>query len=481
MSIFPAGITLHAWNFNYQRLLRAPGFWQGGPNVHALTLPTLCVALAYRLIAVPRTLLIVLHCACYLLSAFTMMGLYRFVRPLFPARTALLLTMACTLHPLFLVQAGLLYLEIPLLCCTVYALVFWCEHKFIAASLVAGLACFIKPQGIIPVACLAGCIACSHLPWREKVKKVLILALLPCLMILGLIISSHQGLAVGRPAFTSYVDYILHNVAFYLAHIPDVIFWLSLLIVAIVGLRKKLFLRPGEDNRYYQAVLLMGIAFIGFYLSVPLVARDIYIIPRYYLQILPFSCLGLALLMKRRLNQRAVQTILLVFVLFHLANNRGNLYPAFRGNEFSLAERSLAYRDLLKLQQESLAGLTALPAKAVVFYGLPEHYWLTYPAMGWPHAGKITGHCIYSEFPYNSGNLAFFPDRFYLLYNFEWLGGEMIRHILREVDRSPDYVYSIEKTYQRANHRIYLLCADKAEKMEEKPQRLLPIPGGGKP
>ena len=60
-----------------------------------------------------------------------------------------------------------------------------------------------------------------------------------------------------------------------------------------------------------------------------------------------------------------------------------------------------------------------------------------YPLMGYAKGPLENGHSIRHEEPYKHGRLEDFPDEFYMLYEFPWLGGEIIRDVRDAAEADP--------------------------------------------
>jgi hypothetical protein len=204
------------------------------------------------------------------------------------------------------------------------------------------------------------------------------------------------------------------------------------------------------------SLLVVG-AFAGFYLLVPLVGVEVYVLPRYYVQIAPLVMLGCIDLAYRLYGVRAAAGVVAPLCLFFVLNRAGELpvYPSVPGNEFSLAERSAEYRDLLDVQRQLLDAAALLPADLPVFYGLPEHFLLQYPRMGYAAAPLPEGHCIWLEPRYRRARLADFPERFAILYDFVGYGGLQLQNVIRQARADPGWSVSAT-AFEQGRYRTLL-------------------------
>jgi hypothetical protein len=59
--------------------------------------------------------------------------------------------------------------------------------------------------------------------------------------------------------------------------------------------------------------------------------------------------------------------------------------------------------------------------------------------MGYSDGPLPRGHSIRHEEPFRKGRLADFPSEFIMLYEYPWLGGEIIRLIRYRAERDPEW------------------------------------------
>jgi len=168
-------------------------------------------------------------------------------------------------------------------------------------------------------------------------------------------------------------------------------------------------------------------------------------LPRYYTQVVPFAFFGLLGALRRELSDRRLVVLLLLAVTWFGINRNGDLYPDNHINNFALIERSGAYVSLLELQQKGIQALTGVPDDVSVFYDQAAHYKLTYPIMGYAQGPIAEGHSILHERPYLEGRLADFPEEFYMLYEYSWLGGDLIRSVWDQAIADPGRDVVVEK------------------------------------
>jgi hypothetical protein len=446
MGLFPGAIVLAENGFDLSDLLSRPGWSQGGPSIHPFSLPTWLTAVVLRGIPDDALLRVVLHGLHFGIAALALLGTFRLACLVLAPALALALSGTLFLFPLFQVQAGYLYTEMPLAACTVWAVYEAARRRWGRAVAWSALACFVKEPGIVVPVALAVAAALERAPLRVRGLRVAALAAAPAIFLaLQILVALPVEAATGfrPPPYGVYLADVFRK----LAMVPDLAVLLSLAGLAVAlrvseswralrgsGSREA---EPDPAPRALALCLLTLGSFAGFYALVPLTRVEIYVLPRYYVQIAPLVLLLVASLALRVGGARAVAALLALLAIFFAVNRSGWLYPAVPGNEFSLAERSAEYRDLLTVQRELLDAAFALPADMPVFYGLPEHFLLSYPRMGYAPGPLPRGHCIWLEPRWLHAPLEDFPDRFAILYDFVGYGGNAFQALVRQARADP--------------------------------------------
>jgi hypothetical protein len=459
--LFPAAIVLAENGFDLADLLSRPGWAQGGPNIHQFSSVTWGTALVLWLVPEREVWLPLLHAIHFALAAGPLLGAFRLGASLLPPPLALASVCALLLFPLFQTQVGYLYTELPLAFCTVWAVHAASERRFGRAALWSALACSVKEAGlVVPVALAAGA-ALERGPLAEKLRRVAALAV-PAAVFVGLQLAF--ALPVEQAFGVRPIPYgeQLRDVARKLGMLPDLCaLLLGFAVSAALALPaswRALRLDGGDDPaaRVRALSLLVVGAFAGFYLLVPTTGVEVYVLPRYYVQIAPFVLLGCVDLAYRLGGVRRTAGGVALLALFFLLNRSGELvYPPVPGNEFSLAERSAEYRDLLFVQRELLDAAKALPEDLPVFYGLPEHFLLQYPRLGYAEQPLRNGHCIWLDARRRRPRLADFPERFAILYDFIGYGGVQLQSLVRQARAHPERQVRVTP-FERGRYRTLL-------------------------
>jgi hypothetical protein len=184
-------------------------------------------------------------------------------------------------------------------------------------------------------------------------------------------------------------------------------------------------------------------AFVGLFLAFHWVGLSHPILTRYWVQVFPFVFLAIAAGLHHLLPRRLLQVFALLLACWFLANRSGAWYVDAGESNFAIAERSMAYRDLLSLQWQGVRMLEEAGRTRPVFYGLPDHYKLEYPEMGYAGERPPLGHCIHTDAPYDRARRQDFQPRFAMLFELPWLGGSEIATVQWQAREAPDRRVSV--------------------------------------
>ena len=453
MSLFPAAGVMSESGLE---VFSQPGYNQGGANAHALSLVTLLTAGLIRVFGeTPFELLHIIH---FGITALGLTGLFLLARRYVSPAIAALVVLTSLLLPIVSAQAGQMYLEIPLMAATVWAVKSWVEGRLVATSLWAVVAVAVKPTG---VAVGAGVIAASLVVQRFDRASLRWALFVGAPTVLVALV--HQvGSGVNEEAH-SWSDVVTFSV-FYAARVPDLV----VLMAVFVTLSGVLFLRtPGsqedqedtEAKRFLVPTIGVTTAYFGLFVVLPLIDRGNPILPRYYSMLMPLWVLAVAVILVRRAALLA-PVVLVLISAFSIANGDGNLYPLNNINNFALIERSPAYERLLAAQVEAAQYLAGLPAEFPKFYGLPTHYRSSYPAGGYLDAAIPGG--VWIATTSLGTDLGRYPDSFYLYFEFQWLGGEVIRQVWDQAERSQDYSTDVAR-FSVEQFEVFVIRVDRVD------------------
>jgi len=480
MGLFPAALTLADSGFDLLALLGTPGYAAGGPNVHGTSSVTLLTAVVWMLSGGGTKAFVVLHLLHFSAAAAGLTALYRYARPVFNPVGALLLSVSVLLCPIFLVQVGYLYLEVPLFLCTVSALLAWVEGRFRPAALWAAAAFSVKQTGIIVPATLVAAVLLQRRPFAGRVWRAAQMIALPALWWAGTMVlrSAATGESLADleavPSFEG-MGSVWHNVVHFLFRVPDVLV-LVYAFICFMLYRGRTLLRalrtppadgnapPPEGRVAVCSLLILSFLSLVFW-ALPKAAQYTLVLPRYYVVVLPFLllCAGD---MVRRLpggsSERRVARTFGALTIFFALNHGGRFYPTDididgPGNDFSVTERSDAYLRLDAVQREAMAFLGTLPEGVPVYYGHYEHYLLSYPALGYVTRPLTNGHNLHVEPPTSLLEDPSTVSCLYVLYNYPWLGGAWARRLFQLADSDERLSRQVVREFRDGRYVIYLI------------------------
>lgn len=403
MGAFPQGLWLAEHGFDVARLLtQEPVFVEGGPNVYPFSVYPLAIGALYALGLAPASVFVVLHLVSFLCAAVSIAALYAIARRRLPAPAGLLLAIACVTAPLFQATACQLSLDVPLLACTALSFEAMDRRRFGRAAVWAALALLVKYTAVIPIgANLVLCILLWRAPrWcglaaeasapadraRAARGALLHLVLLALFVVEVLIVTGHAR----APAFVDPLGGWRHLFLGRLWTIPE--FGLGLLIF-LAGL--PLLVKRMLEGRARWVQVQCGVflaAFLLFY------GQYTNVLPRYFLQSYPFLFLWLAIALHGTEGQQRVRAgVIAGAILFHLANQTGVFYPSrpsgwqapgvageIAGNDGYILERSMEYRDDLRMNQELARALERFDReRTVVVANWPLPQLLAFPELGY--------------------------------------------------------------------------------------------------
>ena len=488
MGLFPAALTLSANNFDLLDLLAMPAFLDGGPNVHSLSPVTLMTALVLQATGGggPPTFL-VLHLLHFVVAAHALVVLFGFSKPVFGKASALLFCLAVLLFPVFSVQVGYMYLEVPLFLCAVSALRAWTDQRFWQAVLWATGAFAVKETGIIVPATLGIFAVLDQRNTRLKAKRVAMIMAPPlALMAITLLLSRLAGVAPGARvglveplSLADTLRALLLSTNHFLLKVPDLWALLILFPFALAAFgpevlrtlrreptdplnrdpKNRAHLVLGYSGTLSAVFILMSAVVLPVSFSYPLV------LPRYSVMIAPFLLLWFGYACQQVLADRLRSATVFCFALlsvFFAVNSNGVLYPsdidsARPGNDPSLTERSNAYRRLLVLEREAIHALEELPDGVPVYYGIYEHYLFKYPGLGFADQPLSNGHNFNVESLEELIEEEPMPPCIYALYNNPWLGGEKIRELIAYADSAENLSSELVQEFRDGRYVISLV------------------------
>lgn len=471
---FAPAVYLYENDFDFFGLLKQQGYIAGKPNVHSYSLISfLTYLIIYFTNGKPLLYLPILHSIQFIFAGIVLTGTFFMALRLLGLVVACAISVALLFYPLFLVQTGYLYMELPgatLMLCSVLA---WIKRYYITSIMLGAAACLVKSFGIVLMFSLILLFFLE--PEISKRKKGWLIGFTFFLTI-GIEMMKLGAGEGGGGAQGPYLSYFM-SIFLKLNLLPDLkVFVITVLVTPLILRLKQLSSKPvsiveslkkivGGDfsQRSIIAVYLLPNVFLGFIATVPLAGMYFCPLLRYYTWVLPFLFIGTVYAFKLILlyffqnnsndwskNIDAVLVILIVSLsCFFVVNRNGQYYPSLDSdiNSFSSAERSYEYLDFYKIQYDSVASLAELQRGLPAFVTRGEYYYLSSPLMGYVKK-PLKNILFILKSPYNRANLTDFPDEFLLLDvpSQKMHGISVLRKIL--ADAKADSNYSISELVQ---------------------------------
>ncbi len=493
--LFPAAAELADNGFNLPSLLQQPTFWEGGPNCHAESIVTWITAVVLWLVEKGPRAFVVLHVLHFGAAAWTLAVLHRLTAKTLGHAMAWLLCGTLLLCPMFRVQVGAMYFEIPLAACTVSAVAAYADGKLGRALIWSTLAVMVKQSGLVVAGALAAAALLRRVPVAKRLGLALSFACLGLAVGIGpLLFSPALAAVTDSSPSDSWWEFMRRHHVFFLRSVPDVTAgYCLLLVVGLLRLRETWRslvsetpsdplatpTRPRDEtisggtdepdvsvsssrrslppNVVGVAYLLLVMFGLFFFITPYFAHLDFYCLPRYFVSILPLmffvGTYWLATLTAPRLAAIALAIMAMLFV----GNRNGEWYPLEDSNHLSVHERSESYRLIVAAQQEVVLAASDLPDNAVIFYGLPEHYFLKYPWMGYAARRHPGGRCVSlrAERP-KSAKTEDLPEQFFVILDDRFLGGRELRMILRAATKNPSREVSLLRQVQNGPFAVSL-------------------------
>ncbi|MCH2170625.1 hypothetical protein MK489_07555 [Myxococcota bacterium] len=450
-SIFPAALYLVDHDFDLFRLFQEPGYFLAGPNVHAYSVMTHLTAGVYALTGGGPWTFPILHALQFAMTAWALTHFVLLTRTVVGPLLAWLLSLLVLLFPVFLTQTRYMYLEIPLFLCTVAALRGFVDQSLWRTVVWSALACMIKEAGVV-----VGVVAAALWLLDTGTPRVRLTRFAAALAPVAIFVFLHTRFVLGN-ADVSVDPQIWQQGglagavselgrcwklqgALYLSQIPDVT-----AIVAGAAVIGTATLRRLWPERSVRAALVLVVAFLGFhFLAVPATGLQCDVLPRYFVQILPFALLVLLWCLQQVTKTDVAVGVLLVAIAGVVVNRNGALYPGDLnprglGAQFAITERSGAYRMLLDAQRGGLAFQQHVPTHVPIYNELHNHYIALRPRMGYVDQTLHNSRYIQPEFLRRGQSLDAFPNCFTLNYFSPYLGGTSMRALLDQAQRLPHW------------------------------------------
>lgn len=443
MGVFPPAVFLYETGFDIVGLLQQPNWWEGGPNVHSLSLLTWVIAAVMKLTGSPVATFAILHLLTFLAIAWSLQLFTRVLSSYgLAAGTVLAAASFLLFMPVVFVQVGYIYTESLVMAASVAAWAYWREERFGLAVAACVIAIFLK---LTAIAIAASVFAVALLSARRLgVRRTATFALIPLALFVYRALPGWLGASQRTAANWGAPEALLQQFVLRMHAVPD-LQWLlvaglicPLIYVALCIWRDRGFdflTRADTESRSKLICLAMPGIFVA---GVVAMAYDHRIpLTRYLLPAIPFAIGSILLLAASIRAERVAQALLIGATVFSMFNHDGRFYsPNY--NSFSVVERSSAYRDFLAVQMQAIRALESKPDAIPAFVGKEVDYMTSDRMMGYVDEPIANTYPIYIP-PYQQRSLEQFPDEFLLLRTNVGHGGMEIGRLVEAAKQSPDY------------------------------------------
>jgi hypothetical protein len=337
---FAEGYWLAQNHFNFIGLSQQPGYNAGGPQVYLTTIYPAFLGILLKLIPSTKIFLIVNHLIAFFLSA----GVIAFMRHMLEAplnKTKVILASVMLLAlPIFQSQTEAINMEIPCLFFSVLS-IFYLTRKEIGKAFVwALIALFVKGHGLVicgAVIFVTLCLFIFEAAYRKA--KYLVYIVLSLVIIAVKMHFTPNAISGLIQLFIGWKS--LHSM------LIIKLFILSAVLFAAYILIRRLTLKSLLNEYFVHLIFLVTAAmWFGMFLNFDAVS------PRYKLELAPFL-LGAAVLVILNFVrfERLSQLLLFAGIVVMTVGSYGRWEPPLKTNYHVLSERSLEYRNELKLNQ----------------------------------------------------------------------------------------------------------------------------------
>jgi hypothetical protein len=444
MGVFPPAIFLYETNFDLLALVKLPGWWEGGPNIHTFSPWTWFIALVMNTSGSPTITFAIIHFVTFMINAF---AISVFVRTLYrgevSSHLALMSGLFLLLTPFVLVQIGYMYTESLVMSCSVLAWASWHNKCETGAVLFALIAIAIKLTGVVIAICLVPLLI-LRLIRKFSYKRLLQLISLPLALYILMSAKSWLGELPSTHQMTwGSQETIFNQLQWRMATTPDItnFIYLSALAAFCYVIYQwrlnpetnpvRLLGRLGTSNGsqfialVYTPVFGIGIIVMSF--------SGILFLHRYAVPMIPFAIIQLVLLVKALKFQRELSFIFLIGCLVSIYNHGGVLYPATKA--FSIVETSHAYKTYVLAQKKIIEEVGKLGNEIPIYVSREIDYMTSHPMIGYVTEVKPNIEGIYKQ-RYAGMSLEDFSDEYYVVLTNSGHGGKRIKKLIEQAYRA---------------------------------------------
>jgi len=348
---FAEAIWLANNHFDYAGLAAQAGYNEGGPRVYFLSIYPAYLAILYKCIPSIKMFLVVNHLFVYLFTAISIAFTRSIAQKILNPASSILTSIVLLALPVFQSQTEAINMEMPCLMFSVVCIWYLVNKKIGWASFFAVMAALVKGHGI--VVCAAVFVTSIILAFcdcqRSKRWKMLLCGFIPMFLIwlkVKLTPSAIGGLIGLFNGWPSLRIMILTKLFAYSIIIFAIFFILEKRKLSEI---KKAFI---ENDFAVLVVFITTTMWFGLFLNFTAVS------PRYKLELTPFLVMCIIFAVLRIPFEKKIGSLLIfVGIIFTALGSYGMYHPHLRANYHVLLERSLEYRNELKLNRKVIKDL----------------------------------------------------------------------------------------------------------------------------
>ncbi len=452
MGVFPPAIFLYENNFNILELVQLPGWWQGGPNVHSLSLWTWLIAIVMTITQNAQATFFIIHSITFLLCAYAISTLVRtLVLMDIKPYLAILAGLTLLLTPMVLVQIGYMYTEAPVMALSVLAWASWYHHREGQAVALAVIAISIKATGLIIGLCLMPLLIFRLIDSFTK-KRLILLISIPIFYYAHSALFGWLGGKNNVPDMPWGNSEVVMNGLF--SRVNYAIDLKSLVGAGIIASILYILYHWYQSKKiiplhqFYQTCLKDGTPFIAIcYLFVFILGifystfqGDLFLY-RYIAPMIPFTIITLTLIALSLRIQGIMATIAFFACCVSIYNHNGALYNP--SGAFSMVESSHAYKDYLLAQKTIIDQIQELNDETPIYVSREIDYMTSSPMMGYLDPLKPNVFGFYKD-EYSGMYIEDFPPEYYVALTNGSHGGVRLSWAIRKAREAADKGWLVE-------------------------------------
>ncbi len=374
-AVLPGGFWLAENNFDVVGLLREPQWFQNGPGTYALAPITWMTGIIASLTTTTPSFLVSLHIAHMGIGAVGLREVFRFARPVWSPVAATGLVAVTAIVPVMNAQLGFMYLETPIFAVGMLAINAGLRGDWARASLWGALATSFKGSGILPLTAVVGGMLISQGNLRALRKAFL--TMLPALVVGLLPLVLEQPLAeVERDLGSVFLVSALQ-----LVRMPELGIALAFAIIFAALPDRANQTQDSQVETRLRTFTWLILSFVGFYTFTIIFLIPLYVLPRYFIVIVPLTFFTAWEVVRRRFGPLLPGVLGLLLVTSMIATSSSALLGDPNDISSVGLESSNEYVPSLILAKEVLDG--ALDTGVTVYVIRNMWFRTQYPRLGY--------------------------------------------------------------------------------------------------